>query len=366
MKILIKNAGVSLLLVLFCACSPSPESTGVTEPPPTPVRILEIQPVQLPLVTEVVGRLAPNREVPLAAEVGGIVTAYTADVGDWIQKDNVVIRLNPRDYKLALEEAEANFVVAQTRLELAVKAFDRARSLLPREVITQDTFDNAEAEYLSAQASVKRVKVLVDIAKAQLSKTRIRAPFNGQVAARMIETGQLIGAGQPLVKIVDPNPMRVNIWLAEKEYVRLDKSDRVSIVLEAYPEETFTGKIDRIDITADERTNTFCVEILVTNPNQTLKTGMTATVRIVTTTLPDAILIPQSTVLYRSDREEVFVAGGDNRAQLRKVKLGRSLDDRVEIREGLAAGDQLIVTGGQYLKPGDKILISAFSQAEAK
>ena len=93
---------------------------------------------------------------------------------------------------------------------------------------------------------------------------------------------------------------------------------------------------------------------------------MTATVRIVTTTLPDAILIPQSTVLYRSDREEVFIAGGDNRAQLRKVKLGRSLDDRVEIREGLAAGDQLIVTGGQYLKPGDKILISAFSQAEAK
>jgi RND family efflux transporter MFP subunit len=327
---------------------------------------MEIQPAQLPLITEVVGRLAPNREVTLAAEVGGIVNSYTADVGDRVQKGNVVVSVNPRDYQLALKEAEANFAVAQTRLDLAVKAYDRAKSLLPREVITQDTFDNAEAEYLSAQASVKRVKVLVDISRFQLSKTRIRSPFNGQVAARMIETGQLIGAGQALMKIIDPNPMRVNIWLPENEYVHLDKSDSVSIFLDAYPDEVFAGKIDRIDIIADEKTNTFCVEILVNNHNLTLKTGMTAKVRIITSTIPNAILIPQSTVLYRSDREEVFIAGADNRAVLRKVKLGLSLDERIEVRDGLAAGDQLIVTGGQYLKPGDTILISAFNQTQVK
>lgn len=310
--------------------------------------------------------MTPYREVTLAAEVGGIVTSYTADIGDRIQKRNVIVQLDPSDYQLALKEAEANFAVAQTRLDLAVKAYDRAKSLMPREVITQDAFDNAEAEYLSAQASVKRVKVLVDIAKRQLSKTRIRTPFNGQVAARMIETGQLIGAGQALMKIIDPNPMRVRIWLSENEYVRLDKRDRVSIVMAAYPDDAFTGKIDRIEITADERTNTFCVEILVDNPNLSFKSGMTAKVRIVTATLPNAILIPQSTVLYRSDREEVFIVGTGNRAVLRKVKLGLSLDERIEVRDGLAAGDQLVISGGQYLTPGDKILISAFNQAEDK
>ncbi len=366
MKIIIRNAGVFLLLVVLFACTPSSESTGVTDPPPTPVRVMEIQPVQLPMVAEVVGRLTPNREVTLAAEVGGIVTKYTADIGDRIQKRNIIVHLDPRDYQLALKEAEANFAVAQTRLDLAVKAYDRAKNLLPREVISQDAFDNAEAEYLSAQASVKRVKVLVDIAKTQLSKTRIRAPFNGQVAARMIETGQLIGAGQALMKIIEPNPMRVNIWLPENEYVRLDKNDHVSIVMEAYPEKVFAGKIDRIDIAADVRTNTFCIEILVDNPNLTFKSGMTAKVRIITSTIPDAILIPQSTVLYRTNREEVFIAGENNRAVLRKVKLGLSLDERIQIREGLTAGDQLIITGGQFLKPGDKILISAFKQAEDK
>jgi len=366
MKIMIRNAGVYLLFVLLYACSPSSESTGVTDPPPTPVRVMEIQPAQVPLITELVGRLAPNREVTLAAEVGGIVNSYTADIGDRVQKGNIVIRLNPRDYQLALKEAEANFAVAQTRLDLAVKAYDRAKSLLPREVITQDAFDNAEAEYLSALASVKRVKVLVDISRSQLSKTWIRSPFSGQVAARMIETGQLIGSGQALMKVVEPNPMRVKLWVPENEYVRLDKNDPVSIYPEAYPDEVFEGKIDRIDIAADVRTNTFCVEVLVNNPKLALKTGMTAKVRIITSTIPKTILIPQSTVLYRSDREEVFIVGAGNRAELRKVELGLSLDERIEVRVGLVAGDQLIVTGGQYLKPGDKILITAFGQAQVK
>jgi len=213
---------------------------------------------------------------------------------------------------------------------------------------------------------VKRVKVLVDISRYQLSKTWIRSPFSGQVAARMIETGQLIGSGQALMKVVEPNPMRVKLWVPENEYVRLDKNDPVSIYPEAYPDEVFEGKIDRIDIAADVRTNTFCVEVLVNNPKLALKTGMTAKVRIITSTIPKTILIPQSTVLYRSDREEVFIVGAGNRAELRKVELGLSLDERIEVRVGLVAGDQLIVTGGQYLKPGDKILITAFGQAQVK
>ena len=366
MNTITKVTGLCLLSVLLSACSPSSESAGIAEPPPIPVRVMEIQPIQLPLVAEVVGRLTPNREVTLAAEVGGVVAGYDVDTGDKVEKGKVLVSLDPADYRLVLKEAEANFTVARTRLDLALKDYDRSKSLLPRKVITQDAYDRTESEYLSAGASLERMTVLVDIAKAQLSKTRIRSPFDGHAAARMIETGQMIGAGQPLMKIIDSDPMRVRIWLPEKEYVRLDRNDPVSIVIEVFPKTVITGTIDRIGITADERTNTFGVEILLDNSDLALKAGMTARVRIVTATIPDAILIPQSTVLYRSDREEVFIAGSDNRAILRQVVLGFSSGEKIEIREGLSAGDQLIVTGGQYLKPGDKILISAFAQAEAK
>lgn len=366
MKTIARVTGLCLLSVLLSACSPPSESAHIAESPPIPVRVMEIQPIQLPLAVEVVGRLTPSREVTLAAEVGGVVAGYDVDTGDKVEKGKVLVSLDPTDYRLALKEAEANFTVARTRLDLAMKNYDRSKSLLPREVITQDAYDRAESEYLSAGASLERVTVLVDIAKAQLSKTRIRSPFNGHAAARMIETGQMIGAGQPLMKIIDSDPMLVRIWLPEKEYVRLDKSDPVSIVVEAFPETVITGAIDRIDITADERTNTFGVEITLDNSNLALKAGMSARVRIITATIPDAILIPQSTVLYRSDREEVFIVGPDNRADLRKVLLGLSSDEKIEVREGLSAGDQLIVTGGQFLKPGDKILISAFTRAEVK
>ena len=366
MKTMAMIAGLCFLWILLCTCSPSSESASTAIPVPTPVHVMEIQPIQLPLFAEVVGRLAPNRELILTAEVGGVVAEYGADTGDRVVKGGVLISLDPSDYRLALKEAEANLAIARTRLDLALKAYARSKSLLPRKVITQDAYDKAEAEYLSAGASLERVTVLVDIAKAQLVKTQIRSPFDGHAAARMIETGQLIGVGQPLMKIVESNPIRVKIWLPEKEYVRLDRTDPVSIVIEAFPETVITGTIDRIDIIADERTNTFGVEILVDNSNLALKAGMTARVRITTATIPDAILIPQSTVLYRSDRNEVFVAGSDNRAILRQVVLGLSSGDKIEITEGLSTGDQLIVTGGQYLKPGDEIMISAFTRAKAK
>lgn len=366
MKTMAMVTSLCFLSILLCTCSPSSENASIAIPIPTPVRVMEIQAIQLPLVAEVVGRLAPNREVTLAAEVGGIVAGYGADTGDKVAKDSVLISLDPSDYQLALKEAEANLAIARTRLDLALKAYTRSKSLLPRKVITQDAYDKAEAEYLSAGASMERVTVLVDIAKAQLVKTRIRSPFDGHIAARMIETGQLIGAGQPLMKIIESDPIRIKIWLPEKEYVRLDRNDPVSIVIEAFPENIITGTIDRIDITADERTNTFGVEILVDNSTLALKAGMTARVRITTSTIPDAILIPQSTVLYRSDRNEVFVAGPDNRAILRQIVLGLSSGEKIEITEGLSAGDQLIVTGGQFLKPGDNIMISASAQAETK
>ena len=241
MKTVVSDIGLCLLWILISACSPPSESTGIAEPGPIPVRVMEVHPVQLPLTTDVVGRLAPNREVTLAAEVGGVIAGYNADIGDRVEKGSVLISLDPSDYRLALKEAEANLTVARTRLDLALKAYNRSKSLLPRKVITQDAYENAEAEYLSAGASLERMMVLVDIAKAQLVKTRIRSPFNGHTAARMIETGQLIGVGQPLMKIIESDPIRVKVWLPEKEYVRLDRKDPVSIVIEAFPETAIAG-----------------------------------------------------------------------------------------------------------------------------
>ena len=149
------------------------------------------------------------------------------------------------------------------------------------------------------------------------------------------------------------------IHLTESDYISVDQDDPVLVTLEAFPEKEYTGKIDRIGVKADERTNTFDVEILIENADLMLKAGLTGRVRITADIIPNAVLIPQSAVLYREKTREVFIVDTNNRAQSRVIKLGRTEGSQIQVLEGLTPGDRLIVTGGQYLEPGDKITITS-------
>ena len=351
-------------LILLTSCSPANESSvQQEEKKPVPVRVMEIKDRDLAVVVAAVGRLAPNREVTLSAELGGVVESYSADIGDRVESGETLVSIDGTDYRLALKEANANLEVAQIRLHAAKNSFERTKSLLPRKVITPDAFDKSEMDYKSSRVTVVRVKVLVDIARERLNKTRIRAPFSGLIASRKVEIGQIVGTGQPLMTLVDLDPVRVLIHLPEKDYIHLDRDDPVAVAIEASPKSVFKGRIDRIGIKADERTNTFDVAILVDNPDLFLKAGMTARVRVTTAVIPGVIMIPQSAVLYRKDRKEVFVAGPDQKAEVREIELGRSEGALVQVLKGLIAGDRLVVTGGPYLKAGDRIMISASKQA---
>ena len=351
-------------LNLLTSCSPTNESSvQEEEKKPVPVRVMEVKNRDLPVVVAAVGRLAPNREVTLSAELGGVVESYSADIGDRVESGQTLVSIDPTDYRLALKETKANLEVAQVRLDAAKKSFERTKKLLPRKIITPDAFDKSEMDYKSSRATVARVKTLVDIARERLNKTRIRAPFSGLIASRKVEIGQIVGTGQPLMALVDLDSVRVLIHLPERDYVHLDRDDPITVAIEASPESVFKGRIDRIGIKADERTNTFDVEILVDNPDLFLKAGMTARVRVTTAVIPSVIMIPQSAVLYRQNRREVFVAGPDQKAEVREIELGRSEGALVQILKGLVPGDRLVVTGGQYLKSGDRIMISAKKQA---
>ena len=298
------------------------------------------------MIVEASGRLAANREVVLAAEVGGVVAEYQAEVGDSVEKGQVLVLIDPMDYQLALNEAKAGMASAQAQLEAARNTYVRSKNLLPRKVISQESFERAEAEYKAARASVSRAKALVDIAEQRLAKTKITAPFSGLISARTVELGQTLAPGTPVMGVVDLAEMRVKVYVAERDYVDLDPADPVSVIVEAYSDRTFKGRIDLIGVKADPQTSTFAVEVLVDNPELVLKAGLSARVKIVSKIIKDAILIPQSTVLYREDRREVFVVGEDNTAQTRRVTLGRNRDSDIEILDGLKPGDELIVMGG--------------------
>ncbi|MEJ2661923.1 MAG: efflux RND transporter periplasmic adaptor subunit [Desulfobacteraceae bacterium] len=346
-----------LLLTLPSACG-SPGDKKVDKAKPRPVRVATIQSRDLPILVRSVGRLVPDREVVLSAQVTGIVMELKVDVGDRVTSGATLVRLDPTDYTLALSEAQANQLAAQARLCVADKNFSRAKRLLPEKAISRELFDAAEAEYRTAQALVSQSTAAADIARQRLNKTTVCAPFGGHVVHRYVELGQNVAVGEAVIGIADMQAMRVKIHISENDYLHLDMQDPVSVVVEAFSDQPYAGRVDKIGIQADARTNTFEVEILLDNPRYIFKAGLTARVAIQTEVIHQAVIIPQGSVLFREDRKEVFVVEQGGHAAVREVKLGETAGSDVRILQGLKSGDVLVVAGAQYLKPGDRVAIT--------
>jgi RND family efflux transporter MFP subunit len=327
-----------------------------------PIEVMTVATQDLPVIVETVGRINPDREVVVSAQISGQIKGYEVDVGDRITAGQLLVQIDPTDYKLALEQARSNLSAAEIHLSTAQKAFNRFQKLLPKKVISQDNFEKVEAEYWAAQAQKDQAEVGVKIARERLKKAGITAPFAGIVARRDVETGQWIAAGMPVMTIVDLRKVRAKVFLNEKDFVHIDSGDPVEIIAEAYPDQRFTGSIGRIDIEADPMTNTFGVEIIAENPATILKAGMSARVYITTLLLKNIILIPQNVIIFRERGIEVFVVDDDETALTREVKLGRTSGNLIQVIEGLRAGDRLIVKGQNYVKPGEKVTVLSSRQ----
>jgi RND family efflux transporter MFP subunit len=345
------------LLIILCGCGASQEDS-VPAAKPRSVRVSNLTSRDLPILVNSVGRLSPDRQVVLSAQVPGILMHYDADVGRKVAQKEPLVKLDDTDYTLALNEARANHLAAQVRLTAARNAFDRARRLLPENAITPELYDQSEAEYKSTKALVAQLNTMLALAQRRLDKTTISAPFDGYVTQRFVEVGQNVAIGDPLMTVAGMKTMRVKIYVNELDYVHLDEDDPVTVTVEAFSQTPTIGRVDKIGIQADARTNTFEVEILVDNPDFRLKAGLTARVVIQTKVIPDAVMIAQNAVIFRENRKEVFVVGPDNIAQAREVKLGRVEGSRVRVLEGLQPGETIVVAGGPYLKQGDKVVVA--------
>ncbi|MBW2621820.1 MAG: efflux RND transporter periplasmic adaptor subunit [Deltaproteobacteria bacterium] len=334
-----------------------PKSVTVPIEKPVPVQILKIKDRILPQKVEAIGRITPNRKLTITSQVPGIIANYTASQGDLVKRGQLLIRIDPIDYELAHEEAQANLTAVRAQVYSATKAFERSKNLLPRKVISRDNYEKAEAGYKAAMAQEARALVGIKIAEERLRKTKVYTPFSGVISMRYVETGQMIGAGVPLMNLVDLNQVRVKINLTEQDYIRIKRGDRAVVRVDAYPSLIFKGRIDRIAVTSDPRTNTFAVEVLLDNPDLVLKSGFSARVSLATRPLVNVILIPQSAILFRENGADVYVIDGNRKAVKKSVILGITIGDDIQVIDGLSPDDRLVVKGQNYLKIGARVSV---------
>ncbi len=312
------------------------------EKAPVPVEVADISVGSVSAYISSTANLIAEFEVKVLSEVEGRVLSLQAEEGDTVRKGQVLATLVPDDEQISVKKAELR--ASNTRL-----AFERARDLVEKELISREEFDKLEIENALAEQ---------ELAEAQwaLSKTTIRAPFTGRVTARMTQAGQHVQVGEELFQVTDFDPLIARIYLPERDVIGLSEGREVRLHLNADQDVAFSGRIRQISPIVDTATGTVKVTVEAGDAPADVRPGSFVTVDIVRETRAAALLIPREAVLRELQKAHVFVAS-DDVAEKRTITLGLEEGDYVEALSGVTAGETVIIAGQGGLRDGSPVKI---------
>lgn len=290
------------------------------------------------------GRAAAIRSVKLTAQVEGRVAQVEVRENQYVGEGDLMALVDTAEY--ALE------VAAKAAALLKAEADYQARVLFDEEIEDDEVRASRDRFARSAtgldQAQVEHRRALLD-----LEKTAVRAPFGGRAADLKVVPGQLVRAGDELVTLVDLSPIKVELQALGTEVVNLQEGRVAELTFTAFPDTTFTGRIQTINPVIDPTNNTARVTVHLPNARGRIKPGMFAEAELQARNFPDRILVPRSAVLERGDRRTMLFVFEEGRAKWRYVTTGLENDQFIELVEGdedwVAPGEVVLVDGHHYL-----------------
>jgi RND family efflux transporter MFP subunit len=302
------------------------------------------------------GRAAAVRQARVAALAEGVVQAVPVVENRRVSTGELLLQIDTTDLSLALARARAE--LANARAE-----FERLTLFLDEEPDP----DVRERRRRAARVSsgLEGAEVALRQEELRMERATVRAPFEGRIANLDVVPGQYVSGGTELLTVVDLDPIKVEVNVLEAELGYLVEGRRAEVSFAAFPDETFTGRIETINPVVDVENRTGRVTVLLDNPGGRIKPGMSADVQINARALPDRILVPREAVLARGetqDRPIVFVYEGDEdrgRAQWRYVTPGQSNDEWVELLpgdEGIVEPGEIVLVDGHHYLAHDKLV----------
>lgn len=385
---------------------------------PTAVEVAIARSGSLREAPEYTGTTLPYRSVSLRSQVEGRVLSLAVDVGDRVQRGQVLARLDDRlltagvvaaeaevaarqseVLSLQAEVEEAQAAVERVRLELqqaqadaerleqlfrdgaiAAQSVETART---RVKTTQQLLRSAQQQIRTRQQAVaaaqRRIVVqqaLVDQNQERQSLTVLRSPLSGTVLERTTEPGNLAQPGSELLKLGDFSQVKVNVQVSELDLAALQVGQVATVQLDAFPGETLVGRVTRIAPAADPTARLIPVEVTLPNPSGRIGSGLLARVRFQQQTAA-RVVVPETALQVDAARPDhkgpppttatVFVVNRNSEpptVAARTVQLGDRADGKVEIRAGLDPGEPIVVRGGDALKAGDPVRLSILSETQ--
>jgi multidrug efflux pump subunit AcrA (membrane-fusion protein) len=408
---LLKSFFVAVLAIAaaggLSACKKSNGQTNAAaaaSPTPAVIEITSMAAVsrELPQYFEATGSLAANEQTDVAPETSGKVAAVGVDIGTFVKKGQMLVRLEDADFKDRVQQAQAQVdqakatleqnhakiglrpgqkfnpenvpevAAARAALDLADKNLKRSEKLLESGDVSRAAYDvqksqrdQASEQYkalihqaeqnfaaiANSQASVEAAQSNLSLARRNLTYTTVAAPMAGYVADRPADVGEYISPQQKVATIVNTNPLRVKIDVPEQAIPQIHQGETVSVSVSAYTDRTFSGRVARISPNVTATSRTLSVEADVDNPNGELKPGQFATIRVLLPKSAPAVMVPQRALRTISGATYVFVIK-NGFAQQRLVQSGQTEGDMVELKSGVTADEVVAISNVDQLGDG--------------
>ena len=287
--------------------------------------------------------LEADQQAIVVSQITGVVLEIHAEEGDFVEAGQVLARVETDRYRLQVVKANANL----KRLETD---FQRKEELFEKKLVSAEDFERVSADYQAQKAAY-------DLAQLDLEYTNIRAPISGFVSQRMVRAGNLVKLHEPVYRVTSYDPLLAVLHVPERELRVLRKGLEISVLLDAWPGELFTGEIIRISPVVDPGTGTFRVTAEVQDREQMLKPGLFGRIEVLYDLHEDVPVIPRSAVITEDEQSHVFVIDHEGSASRRSVSLGYERAGLIEVVDGVKMGETVVTAGKGSLSDGVKVEI---------
>ncbi|WNG42201.1 efflux RND transporter periplasmic adaptor subunit [Archangium violaceum] len=325
-----------------------------------PVEVAKVEARDVEYVISAVGSVEAFEQVQITARVAGVVEQVRFMEGQTVKKGEVLAEIEPTRYSIAVRSAQAALekaLAAKAEAESAAGRRTAANEVKPG-LLPAEQIDTAEARARSAAADASAAKAALDQAELNLRDAYVKAPMEGVLQTRTVQTGQYVQPGTVLATLLRREPLLLRFTVAESDVGRLKTGMPARFTVRS-DGRTYTGRISYVADAADPASRMVKVTAEVSGPEaKTLRPGAFATVSVLVETAQGAPVIPQTSV-RPSERGFLAFVVQDGKARERVVELGlRTADGLVEVREGVKPGEQLVVRGGEALKDGAAVRIA--------
>ena len=319
---------------------PGGNSTAANQgggPQALPVNVITLKKETLNNQLSVTGTILPNESVSLRSEISGLVTKINFKEGQYVTKGTPLVYLND-------EELQAQYQRLQYTQKLFETQENRQKQLLEREAISQEEYDIALNQFNTALSDIKLVE-------AQLTKTVIRAPFNGVLGLRFISEGSVIGTQDVITSVVNIDPIKIEFSIPERYASQVSVGSPIYFSNEASSQEV-EGTVYAFEPQIDLATRTLKLRAQSPNKGGKFLPGMFVKIRFILDIQENALMVPAESVIPELTGYKVFVVGQDGNAEQRIVEIGTRTDTHVQVLSGLNEGEQVLTSGVMQVRPG--------------